>query len=282
MGTLLSLRIQEQFERLTRSEQKLARVLLDRSDEILNFSARELAQFSQVSPATAARLFKSLGYSDFNEVRLQARQERNRTGPTTTVAVAIDRLPTGAATISGHLHFEQANLARTFESLRSDRLSQVADLLATARRLCIAALGNEAALARLAGGMFARARAGVHVLPEDSESWPAELATLGPGEVLLVIAAAPWPKAIQPLLEFCQTARVKVVVITDPASQARVERRGAIPLVCHALQASQSPSWTAVVSMIALLHLATLDRLGDQAPIRAELIDGLREKFLAS
>ena len=280
MGTLLSLRIQEQFDQLTPSEQKLATVLLDHSDDLLTFSAKELAEVSGVSAATAVRLFRSLGYSDFNEVRLQARQERNRTGPTTSVVVPMTRVPTGAATAPAHLQVEVANLTRTFEALGSDKLGQSAEQLAGARRLWIAGLGADGALARLAWSMFSQARPAVQVLSEDGATWPVELASMGPGDLLLVIALRPWPAAFDPLLEFCSTARVKVMVITGPTSQARVERKGGTAIVCHAVQVSQSRSCTSVVSMITLLHLATLDRLGDNALVRAELIEGLREKFL--
>jgi DNA-binding MurR/RpiR family transcriptional regulator len=280
MGTLLSLRIQEKFDQLTRSEQKLATVLLDHSDDILTFSAKELSKASGVSAATAARLFRSLGYSDFNEVRLQARQERNRTGPTTTVIVPMDQEQAETATALSQLQLELANLTRTFEAFGADQLERAAEQLAGARRLWIAGLGADGAVAQLAWTLFARARPAVQVLPQDGETWPLELASMGPGDLLLAIASRPWPGAFNTLLEFCETARVRLIAITDPTSQARVERHGGTPIVCHSVQLAQSRSYTSVISMIGLLHAATLERLGHTALVRAELIEGLRDKFL--
>ena len=86
------------YEGLTASEQKLATLLLDRPDEILTFSATELAGLAGVSKATAARFFRNLGYSDFNDVRLQAREERNRTGPVHQVPMPAEP-PEGASTV---------------------------------------------------------------------------------------------------------------------------------------------------------------------------------------
>ncbi|MCX5494017.1 MurR/RpiR family transcriptional regulator [Kaistia dalseonensis] len=278
MGTLLSLRIQERFEQLTPSEQRLAAVLLDRSDEILTFSATELAQFSGVSKATAARLFRSLGYSDFNEVRLQAREERNRTGPTQNIVVSMER-PTGASTVSGHLQSEIASLTRTFEFLRSDLLAEVAEHLASARRIWIAGSGPHSGSARLARSLFAQVRPAVQLLSEDAETWPEELASMGPGDLLFVIATRPWPSMVPGLLEFAQTARVHIVVITDPASQAKVKRHGGIPLICQLPQNGAGASYTALMSMIALLQLATIDKLGNTALVRSDLIEGLREQL---
>jgi DNA-binding MurR/RpiR family transcriptional regulator len=280
MGTLLSLRIQEKFDELTRSEQKLATVLLDHSDDILAFSAKELSLASGVSAATAVRLFRSLGYRDFNEVRLQARQERNFAGPTTGLSVPLDPVPQGRATPAAHLQVEVGNLTRTFTALDAALLRQAAESLATARRVWIAGLGADAALAGLAWTLFSQARPGVQVLSKDAQSWPPELASMGPGDVLLAITPRPWLSAFNPVLEFCQTARVQMVAVCDPTSQARIERHGGLPLVCHVTQVPQSRSHTSIISMIGLLHMATLECLGESALMRAELIDGLREKFL--
>ena len=280
MGTLLSLRIQERFDELTPSEQKLAMVLLDRADDVLAFSAKELAEVSGVSPATAVRLFKNLGYVDFNEVRIQARQERNRTGPTTSVMVPSDPVAVRPTTPAAHLQGEVSSLARTFESLDPATLRAAAEQLATARRLWIGGLGSDSAIARLAWTLYSQVRQSVFALPQDSETWPPEMASMGPGDVLLLVASRPWPSALRPLLEFSQTARVHVIVVTDPTGQARAQRMGGLAIVCHALQVSGSHSYTSMVSMVGLLHQATLERLGEPARVRAELIDGLREKFL--
>jgi DNA-binding MurR/RpiR family transcriptional regulator len=280
MGTLLALRIQEKFDELTRSEQKLAAVLLDHSDDILMFSAKELSLASGVSTATAVRLFRSLGYRDFNEVRLQARQERNLSSPTAALAMPLEPVPLGRAVAALHLQQEAANLTRTFSGFDQDILLRASESLVSARRMWIAGLGADAAVARLAWSLFSQSRPGVQVLPENAQGWPSELASMGPGDLLLAIASRSWLDAISPVLEFCRTARVRLIVICDPTSQARVERYGGLALVCHAAQLPLTRSYTAVISMVGLLHLAALERLGEGAVVRAELIDGLREKFL--
>ena len=118
MTTRLTLAIQEHLETLAPSERKLAALLLDRADEVLTYSASEMAAMAGVSKATAARLFRSLGYADFNEVRLQARQERNLAPPFSRTAREAAPPRGGAPTIAMHLAAESDSLARTFESLR--------------------------------------------------------------------------------------------------------------------------------------------------------------------
>ena len=278
MATRLALRIQERFEGLTPSERKLAGLLLDRPDEILTFSATELAGLAGVSKATAARFFRSLGYADFNDVRLQAREERNRTGPVHQVPMPAEP-PEGAATVPTHLQVEMSNLTRTFEELRSDVLSDVAERLVSAQRVWVAASGAEAGLARHARVHLSRVRPSVHLISENAGAWPEELASTGPSDALLVAALRPWPHAMSAILDFARTTRLATVVVTDPTNAARVRRHGALPLVCHISTPGAEASHTTVLSMLHLIVNAVAGRIGPAARRRRDLIDDLREEL---
>nr|HMN88060.1 MurR/RpiR family transcriptional regulator [Bauldia sp.] len=278
MATRLALRIQDRYEALTASEKKIATLLLDRPDEILTFSATELAGLAGVSKATAARFFRTLGYSDFNDVRLQAREERNRTGPVHQVPMPAEP-PEGAATVPVHLQVEMANLARTFEELRSDLLGRTAERLAGAQRVWVAGLGQEGGLARHARIGLARVRPAVHLVSENTGSWAEELASTGPSDALLVVALRPWPKVIDAILDFARTTRLETIVVTDPTSAARARRLGATPLICHVSTPGAEASHTTVLSMLHLLANAVAARLGAAARRRRELITDLREEL---
>lgn len=278
MATRLALAIQQRFDSLTRSEQKLATLLLDRADDILTFSATELATLAGVSKATTGRFFRSLGYSDFNDVRLQARIERNRTGPIQQVTMPVEP-PRGAATIPFHLQVEIANLTRTFEAMRSDVISSVADQLSTAQRVWVIGLGAEAGLATHARVVLARVRPSVQSISENVGTWAEELASAGPGDALIVIALRPWPKIIQAVLDFARTTRLVTFVLTDPTNAARARRQGAVALVCHVSTPGLETTHTSVLSMLNLLTMTLTVKLGAAARRRRELIADLREEL---
>ena len=73
-------RIRSKYDKLPPSERRLANVILEFSGEIAAFMAQELTDRAGVSKAAATRLFKRLGYRDYNEVRREARDAR-RAGP---------------------------------------------------------------------------------------------------------------------------------------------------------------------------------------------------------
>jgi DNA-binding MurR/RpiR family transcriptional regulator len=276
MSTRLALRIQERFEKLAPSEKRLATLVLERQDDLLTYSATELAQFAGVSKATAARLFRSLGYRDFSEVRLQAREERNRTAPferrPATMPVAR-----GARTIGTHLAAEIADLTRTFEELRSDRLTQAAEILTDASRVWLLGLGLEEGLIRHARLLFARLRPDVQVLGLQSGAWSEDLAMTGPGDALLLASVQPRAKIVRPILDYVATTRMRVIAVVDARSSAWAQRFSPVVFSCHG--AGLEGSHTALLSMLRLIALALADRIGAFAVQRSELINEIHEEL---
>ena len=277
MGTRLALRIQDRFEQLGPAERKLATLLLERADDLLTYSATELAGLAGVSKATAARLFQSLGYRDFNEVRLQAREERNRTAPVQRVAVPAGR--GGRTSIAAHLRAETELLTRTFEELRSDRVREIAATLAEAPRVWILGLGSEDGLARHARLLLARIRGDVQLLGGHVGAWAEDLAVAGAGEAALVLTCRPAPPLLAPLVEYLATTRLRLVAIADPTSVGALRRAGAVVVACHTGTGPLGGSPTAMLSVLRLLAQATAERIGTAAQRRIELIGEIREEL---
>ena len=179
MASRLVLRIQERLARLTAGEQKIAQLILDREDDILTHSATAIAEMAGVSKATAARFFQHLGYADFNEVKLQAREERNRIEPYGYAVGGSEQFALGKA-VGLHLELELRNLTKTFEELRSDRIRQAAEVILEAPRVWVLGLGAEEGFARYARLLLSRLRHSVMILGINQGSWAEDLAMTGP------------------------------------------------------------------------------------------------------
>lgn len=278
MSTRLALRIQERFEELSPSEKKLAKLLVERQDDILTYSATEMAQLAGISKATAARLFRSLGYSDFNEVRLQAREERNRTAPFHREQSVLPE-PMGSRTISMHLQAEIASLTRTFEELRTDRLALAARFIAEAPRVWLLALEQEEGLARHARLLLARSRPDVQLLAMQPGNWGEDLAMTGPRDALVVVLGASRPKILRAILDYAATTRMQVVVVCDSTSTSWVSRFASVVLPCHATMTAAGGASSTLVSMMRLLVLAVNEKIGTPAVQRADLIAEIHEEI---
>lgn len=278
MSTRLSLRIQDCFERLTSGERRLGEVILEAPDDILSYSATELAEMAGVSKSTAARFFRSLGYRDFNEVRLQAREERNKTAPMhlETRDAPSDRKP---GDLDSYARLEAANLARTLEALRPDVIAEATEILADAQRVWVVGLGTEEGLARYARLILARVRHDVRLLGASEGAHAEDLAMLGPRDAVLVTAMRPRARALKPMLAYAETARTRIIYLTDPVAASSGTRMARIVLQCHMSAYGDQPSYTAALSVLQLLSANLATRLGRRARQRMVLIDEIHEEI---
>ncbi|MBE0559499.1 MAG: MurR/RpiR family transcriptional regulator [Ochrobactrum anthropi] len=278
MASRLVLRIQERYAKLTAGEQKIAQLVLEREDDILIHSATEIAEMAGVSKATTARFFQHLGYADFNEVKLQAREERNRTEPFEYSSTVDEEVPL-VRTISAHLDLEIANITRTFEALRSDKMREAAELIAEATRVWVIGLGDEEGFARYARLLFSRLRHSVMLLGINQGSWAEDLAMTGPKDVLLLITLPPHRALLKQILGYAVTSRLNIVTITDRGSVFEAQRYARVVLPCHVDSIGLGASYTAVSSAIRLLALTYASYAGKSAQQRLEIVAGIHDEL---
>lgn len=279
MTTRLTLAIQERFEQLAPSERRLARLLLDRTDDLLTYSATELAAMAGVSKATAARLFRSLGYADFNEVRLQAREERNLAPPFQALRPAGASSPVRMHSISAHLQAESESLARTFESLRSDTLLAAASLLAKAPKVWLLGLGIDEGLVRFVRPQLARIRPEVYALGTQCGVWAEDLAMAGPRDALLLVMTQPRDSDMDRLAAHAGTTRVQTVAVVDIRHSAWAQRFASVVLPCYSSSTDHAFSALAATSMLQLLGHHVAIRLGKRAQQRQQLVDAIAQEL---
>ncbi|MFM1987248.1 MAG: hypothetical protein RJA99_205 [Pseudomonadota bacterium] len=280
MSTRLTLAIQEHYETLSPSEQRLAALLLEHPDDLVAYSASEMAARAGVSKATAARLFRRLGYAGFDEVRLQARQERNLAPPFQPRGDGAPVRPgRGAPTIAAHLQAEADSLARTFEALRGDTLRAAAALLAGAPRLWMLGIGLDDGLVRYVRPQLARIRPDVFALQAAGGLWAEELALGAPKDGLLVVLTQPRVQAIDQIVTHAAATRMRVLAVVDVRNVAWARRHAEVVLPVHCASAEPAFSGMAAASMLHLLVQQVAAKLGPRAQQRQGLVAALRREL---
>ncbi|MEM1288316.1 MAG: MurR/RpiR family transcriptional regulator [Pseudomonadota bacterium] len=278
MASRLILRIHEKQRRLTGSEQKLAHVLLENQGIVETHTATELASLAGVSKATTARFFRNLGYSDFEEVRLQAREERNRTEPYARTITASDPTVLGRS-IGDHMDLELRNLTRTFEELRSDRLPEIAALITAAPNLWFLGFGAEDGVARIGRALFSHLRHGVHYMEGSGQDWQTDLAMAGPRDVLVLVSLEPRPKILRSIVSFARTSRIKIITLTDHAYLPQASRFSDVVLPCHVSSYGLVPTHATLASMLRLLAVSFASENPELVKRRAETLETIAEEL---
>lgn len=274
MASRLTLRIQDSTARLTRSERKLAEILLADRTLIETHSATELAQMAEVSKATAARFFRTLGYGDFEEAKSQAREERNRSEPYSYTVHAAPE-PLSGRTIGAHMQLEIENLTRTFEEMRPDLLAEAVEVIFRAPRLWLAGFGIEEGIGRTARQSFAQLRPDVRIIGPDPTGWTEALSMAGPEDAMLLLTLPPRPRGLSALAGHARTTRVSVITLCDHAFAARARRFSRLVIPCHIASYGAIPTHTALLSALRLLAVGYAGRAGESVMQRMAALDDL-------
>lgn len=279
MSTRLTLAIQEHYEKLSPSERRLATLLVDRADDLLAYSASEMAAMAGVSKATAARLFRSLGYADFNEVKLQARQERNLAPPFQREVESLPPPPRGAPTVAQHLHAEVDSLTRTFETLRGDTLREAAALVAAAPRVWLLGVGLDEGLVRFLRPQLARVRPEVFLLESPGGLWAESLALISARDCLLLVQTQPRVTLLDAVLTHAAATRMSIVCVVDIRNVAWARRSAQSVLPVIGASAEHAYSAMAGASMLHLLVQHVAERLGERARQRQAGVRAIRREL---
>ncbi len=260
-GSSLSQRILEHYDAVPRGERRLADLLLAQPAAVRHHSATELAARVGVSKATAARLFRRLGYPSFRAARFEARGAV----PTETAGVP-------ATDLGAHLEADVQNLVKTIEHQRSDTLARALRALAHGEKLWVVGFGDDYPLAHVARGFLIRVRPDIRMLPIGGFLAPEEFASISASDTMLAFGCGRRTRDLKNVVRSAQEAGAKVVFVTDLAGTLDGE---ATVLRCRTRGLGVFDSFAAPVSLVSWLCAALAARIGEPAVERLRRIDDI-------
>lgn len=258
-GARIDERIAERHDALTPQERRAAATLLEHLDDLATYRAAELADLAGVSRATMSRLFRSLGFADFDEVREHLRSLRTAGEPRRT-----DGVPDADALAA-------AEHAAILRAIQHPRLPEVAGLLALADRVVVVGWRNSHPVALHLRQQLAQARRDVLLAPLPGQVVGEELVGLGPEDVVVVVAFRRRPAGLADVLAEASRAGTAVVLIGDPSAVAHAGQ-ASVWLECPLVGALAFDSYAAPMALVSVLADAVLAALGRAGRGRARAI----------
>ncbi|MCZ9882282.1 MurR/RpiR family transcriptional regulator [Arthrobacter sp. B2a2-09] len=259
-------RIEQHYPALGPQEQLAADTILNHLGDLAVYNAAELARLSGVSKATVSRLFRRLGFADFNEVKEHTRALRSSGVPLAT-RDSDGGLPTHAA-------MEQRNLQRLFESIDEARLSEVANLVAGARNVLLIGFRNSFPLALHLRQQLLQCRDGIGLAPQPGQSVGEELAGLGPADAVVLLGFRRRPEAFSNVLKAAAKTGASTILIGD-ASGRRMAGDAKVWIECPVEGNGAFDSYAAAMSLLSVLANAVLAAMGRPGTKRISEITGL-------
>ncbi|WP_127783724.1 MurR/RpiR family transcriptional regulator [Rhodococcus sp. X156] len=260
-------RIAQHHGELSPQERKAAASLLEHLDDLATYRASELAALAGVSKATMSRLFRSLGYADFDEVRDHLRSLRTPGEPH-----RVDGTPDLAA----HATQEHRAVQRT---IAQPGVDEVVRLLAAARRVTVVGWRNSHPVALHLRQQLAHARGDVRLAPLPGQVMGEELADLAAGDAVLVMGFRRRPAGFGAFLREAAATGATVVLIADPTG---IEHAAAAStwLECPVQGLLAFDSYAAAMSLVSVLADGVLSELGRPGSARVTAISRTYDRLV--
>ncbi|MEI9902876.1 MAG: MurR/RpiR family transcriptional regulator [Asticcacaulis sp.] len=273
-GDLLG-RVKALIPSLSKSDAKIARLLLAAPDEFIRASVRSIASDIGVSEPTVVRFCRNVGCEGFKDLKFRITQElafqqAQRDAGTPSVrrpsrppasfndATGIDRIHTKAVEV----------LDGVRENLDPTALAKASEIIVSAKKVVIYGIGGSSAV--LAGEVHNRLfRLGLATsVFTDSYAQRMAAATSTRDDVTIFVSSTGRPRVLLDSLELAKYYGARSIAITDPDSLLGREAD-----VCLSVALSQSgvhefqpnPMRFGQMLMIDFLAYSVAERLGDTA-----------------
>ncbi len=252
-------RIAERHDRLSPQERRAAATLLEHLDDLGTYRAAELAEMAGVSRATMSRLFRSLGFESFDEVREHLRLLRTAGEPRRIEG------ETDAATLADR------ERAAILKALQHPRIPEVVGLLAMADRVLVVGWRNSRPVALHLRAQLAQARTDVYLAPQPGQMISEDLVGLGDQDVVVMVGFRRRPQGFGGYLDEARRTGAAVVLIADSTALPHAALAN-VWLECPVQHTLAFDSYAAPMALVSVLADGVLTTLGRSGSARVRAI----------
>lgn len=252
-------RIVERQHDLSPQERRAAQTLLEHLDDLATYRAAELAELAGVSKATMSRLFRSLGFAGFDEVRDHLREVR-----TTGVPLRTE----GVADVHAHAAHEAAAISSV---LHRAPIGPAVTVIARARRVLVVGWRSSHPVALHLRQQLTQARPDVRLAPLPGQVVGEELEDLAKGDVVIVVGFRRRPAGFAGFLAAAVATGADVVLLADPTARP-LAKHATVWLECPIGTALAFDSYAAAMSLVSVIADGVHADLGRPARARVSAI----------
>jgi DNA-binding MurR/RpiR family transcriptional regulator len=265
-------RVQEALPGLHPAERKLGQMLCDFPGELASYSAAELAGLAEVSTATVSRFVRRLGYTSYEEARINARKERE-TG--SRLYLDTRDLPDERRSLDAHFNQYVQNIEQTAANVDDAMISEIVDALLIARRTWTIGFRASHPFAAYLRWQLLQVLEFVDVIPGGGETMGEYLVSFRETDVAIVFGLRRRVSETEALLEEIRQKGARVLYITDESVSKRAD------VTWHIRCATTSPgplfSHVAVAAICHLLVDLTIARAESVGRLRLREIEAIHE-----
>lgn len=237
-------------EHTKKTERKIAAYLLENFDKSLHSTLLELADGIGVSDASIVRFCKSIGYTGFQEYKINAAMQCVPEPRLYNPSLSVDDSP--AELCNKIFAIESSALEQTKQELDIKVMNEVADLLINAKRINLVGTGGSAISAR--DFQHKLLKIGVRAeLQEDKDLQLMSASLLTENDVLFAISHSGSNLHVAETIDLAKKQNAKVVTLTMKSKNVVVEKADYPLYVVSEKTIFESESFSARLAQLAML-----------------------------
>jgi DNA-binding MurR/RpiR family transcriptional regulator len=242
--------------RLTGSQERIVKYIMDHYDEVLFMTSSKLARKVGVSEATIIRLSQTLGFKGYPGMQRYLQVSlKSRLSTVMRLEKSVSQSSSAADVLTKTIQQDITNLTRTLQEMPFSAFQEAVDSILAAR--CIYVIGMRGAHApALILGIYLRFlnRNTVLITPGYGDVWN-NIYSIGKEDLAIAISLPRYYRLTVELLEYAHNKGAKTGAITDSALSPLARYAGwVLPVHCHL--DSYIESYTAAVSVATALVTA--------------------------
>jgi len=257
----LTQRLHHVYAQIPDGERKVADVVLKSPGDLALCTASELADLTGVSNATVSRLFRRLGYLNYDEARYAARQLRAQGSP--LYLFSRPEVPRSRADfLSKLVQQEIGTVEASLATLNPMVVREVAEYLAKASRIRFAGFRNSRFLADYATATLCQFRRDVERMNHPGQTLAEGVAGLAAGDAVVIIGLRRRPAYFKDFVKACAATGASVVLIADNSIR-EAPAYATCNISCNVDTPLLVDSYLGAMAIVRALMLATIDELGN-------------------
>ncbi len=208
-------RVRALYEDMAPAERRVADLILYFPGELHGYSASELARLAKTSNAAVSRFVRRLGFGNFEEMRLLARQESENGSPVALMRQQGQPASAQPHDLARHVETVTNNLQRTVAAIDPAAWTRLIEAAAAAPRVWINGFRHGFHLAGYLKWSLAHVRGNVFLIPGPGETFGESLVDARPGDLAILFAMRRRVPATARLAKALREIGVRVAMITD-------------------------------------------------------------------
>ena len=273
----VDVRIQEQYDALSKGERTVASAVLLHKGDLAQYTLDDLARLAGVSKSTVARLFRALGYRSYRDARYESSLPSAWASRPLDVLSAYERSEKLSPSVVDHMQVEIINLSRTAEENSPKLINETIGTLSNAPRIWVLGMRTQYPLALLTQMFFSGFSDDVRVVSTDGDV-ALTMGSMRKGDVLFAIGARRRTKQFKLVMKNARELGLSVILLSDLTATESLKYAN-IVLRCHCRGAYVSDSLGVFVSMISFLSQAIELDGGHDLVERYKRMEKLRDQL---